>query len=124
MGVLGWIPINYGKTIHFMTQDSNIDIVTFYFMVERVPKFIDRMKDKRLVKSFLRNIKKAIKNTDKPIICILPNFVVTEEWETRIRKEFTEGLYKLGIPHFTSMGAAMNALKKIKRYQEQVKSMK
>ncbi len=124
MGVLGWIPINFGNTIFFMTQDPNIDIVVFYFMIERVPKFIERMQDKHLVKSFLRNIKKAIKNTEKPIICILPNFVVNQEFETKLRKDFTDGLYKLKIPHFTSMGAAMNALKKIKRYQNFIKSIK
>jgi len=124
MGVMGWIPINFGAAVLFLAEDPNIDIVTFYFMIERVPKFIDRMQDKRLVKSFLRKIRQAHKKTDKPIICILPNFVVTEEWETRIRKEFCDGLYKLEIPHFASMGDAMNALKKIRRYQNYIKSKK
>ncbi|NHI93312.1 MAG: hypothetical protein EAX96_12510 [Candidatus Lokiarchaeota archaeon] len=124
MGVLGWIPINYGKTIAFMAEDPNIDIITFYFMIERLPKFIERMQDKHLTLSFIRAIKKATKNSDKPFICILPNFVVTIPEDIVYRKEFTEGLISIGIPYFSSMERAMNVVSKLRKYQDYVKIQK
>lgn len=124
MGVLGWIPVNYAKIIKFLAEDPKIDIVTFYFMIERLPKFVDRMQDPHLAKSFLRRIKQATKNIDKSFICILPNFVITEVEITKYRKEFTEGLIKMGIPYFSSMGRAMNALSKLKKYQYHLKNQK
>ena len=100
MGVLGWIPINYGKTIAFVAEDSNIDVIVFYLMIERLPKFKERMQDQRLEKSFLRRIKIAKNKSDKAFICILPNFVVTNPEVTILRKEFINGLIDLKIPHF------------------------
>ncbi|MHA1403147.1 MAG: CoA-binding protein [Candidatus Helarchaeota archaeon] len=117
LGVLGWMPLVFAKTIAIVAEDPNVDVVVFYFMIERLPKFIERMENAFLGRSFIRNIKKARKKTNKPIICILPNFDVIDEQIAKLRKEFVDGLIDLEIPYFPSMKRAVNVVNKLSIYQ-------
>ncbi|TFG05079.1 MAG: hypothetical protein EU536_02915 [Promethearchaeota archaeon] len=118
LGVMGWIPKVFGKSISLMASDPHLDIVSFYFMTERFPSFVERMQDPRLGKEFLRNIKQAQKQSPKPLIAIIPNFVLTDPAITAVRHEFVERLTILKIPHFSSMARAANAIQKLKNYQQ------
>ncbi len=118
LGVLGWIPKTYGKTISYIAEDPNVDIVIFYLMTERMPHMAMRLNDNNLQRSFLRSIKRSLKTSEKPFICILPNFILTDIDITRRRSEIIEGLTEMQIPHFPSMSHAASVIKKLIIYQQ------
>jgi len=118
LGVMGWIPQVFSKTMQYTAEDPNVDILIFYFMLERLPRFIERFNDPRLGKSFLNKFKKAANKVNKPFICIIPNFIVTDQKITEIRDQIIKGLSELEIPHFSSMQRAANAINKLIKYQE------
>ncbi|MHA1264004.1 MAG: CoA-binding protein [Candidatus Helarchaeota archaeon] len=117
LGVMGWFPRVFGKVIKYIAEDPQVDVVIFYFMTERCPSFIERMRDKRLGNAFIRNIRQAQRTTSKPLVAIVPNFIVTNVKITKIRKDFINSLIKIGIPHFSSMGRAANVILKLEKYQ-------
>ncbi|HUX98508.1 MAG TPA: CoA-binding protein [Candidatus Deferrimicrobium sp.] len=122
LGVFGWIPKVFQKTISFIAEDPNIDVIIFYLMTERIPSMAERLNDRALEKSFLKRIKTAIRSSDKAFICILPNFIVTDSEITRMRKELILGLSQLQIPYFPSMERAANVIVKLLKYQRFIKS--
>jgi len=118
LGVYGWLPKVYGDVLKIIATDPNIDIVFFYMMLERLPRFIERVKDASLGKSFIRNIRMAFKNSKKPFIAIIPNFNVTNTKITQSRKEFVDGLSQTRIPYFESMQRAAVVINKLIDYQK------
>ncbi|MHA1311797.1 MAG: CoA-binding protein [Candidatus Helarchaeota archaeon] len=118
LGVYGWLPKIYGDVLIEIAKDDQIDVIVFYMMIERLPTFVERIQDKSLDKSFLRNIKRAQKSTSKPFIGIIPNFNVNDIEITKYRKNFIEGLCKLGIPNFESMERAANVISKLLIYKQ------
>jgi len=117
LGVLGWIPDVFAKTIAYLAE-APVDIVVFYLMTERVPDMAERLGDRTLDKSFLRKIKLAIKTSAKPFICVLPNFNVNDPEIAIIRRNLVQGLNKLNIPYFPSMMRAANVISKLITYQK------
>lgn len=117
LGVLGWIPDVFAKTIAYLAE-SPVDLVVFYLMTERVPDMAERLHDRTLEKSFLRKIKLALKASSKPLICILPNFNVSTPEIAATRRTLIQGLTDLNIPHFPSMSRAANVLSKLLAYQK------
>jgi len=122
LGVFGWLSKVYGNALKILSKDPNIDIIIFYMMMERIPHFVDRIKEENLHRSFLRNIKRAFKYSPKPFIVIIPNFNVNNLKITKYRKEFVEGLVKLRIPYFESMERAANVVLKLIKYQNWLKN--
>jgi acyl-CoA synthetase (NDP forming) len=118
LGVLGWIPLTFAKTMALLATDPNIDVVVFYFMVERLKDFMQRLGEKSLEQSFLERIGEVVGQSSKAFICILPNFVVTNQEITRLRKRFIDGLSQLKIPNFPSMDRAANVIKKLIQYKD------
>jgi len=118
LGVLGWIPQVFSKTIQYTAEDPNVDILIFYFMLERLPNFEERLYDPRLGMSFLNRFKRAAKKSDKPFVCIIPNFIISDEKIANLRYLMFTGLSKLKIPYFSSMSRAVNVINKLIRYQE------
>ena len=119
LGVLGWIPDVFAKTIAYLAE-SPVDLVVFYLMTERVPDMAERLGDRTLEKSFLRKIKLALKASTKPFICILPNFNVSNPEIAVIRRTLIQGLSDFNIPHFPSMSRAANVISKLIAYQKYV----
>jgi len=117
MGVLGWIPNIFGKALSYLAHEPKIDVIIFYLMAERFPSMIQRINDRRLVKSFMRYIKMVIQSSKKPFVCILPNLIVTDIVITKIRQEIVDALKELHIPYFPSMERAGNVIKKLVDYQ-------
>ncbi|MHA1230933.1 MAG: CoA-binding protein [Candidatus Helarchaeota archaeon] len=116
LGVYGWLPRVCSDAMIEVAKDPNIDVIVFYMMIERLPRFIERMQDEGLGRSFVRNIKRACKSTTKPLIVIIPNFNVNNVKITHYRKEFIDRLCKIGVPHFESMERASRTLLKLLKY--------
>ena len=118
LGVYGWLPKIYSDVLISISKDPHIDLIAFYFMIERLPNFINRIHDTRLGVSFIRNIKRAQKKSLKPLIGIIPNFNVNNIEITKLRKKFIDGLCKLGIPYFESMERAARVISKLIKYNK------
>jgi N-methylhydantoinase B/oxoprolinase/acetone carboxylase alpha subunit len=118
LGVLGWIPLTFAKAMSLLAADENIDVVAFYFMIERLKDFMQRLGEKSLEQPFLESIGEVVGQSSKAFLCILPNFVVTDQEITRLRKRFIDGLSELKIPHFPSMDRAAKVIKKLIQYKD------
>lgn len=122
LGVFGWLPRVYSDILTIISRDPKIDLVFFYFMIERLPGFIDRMQDRGLGRSFIRSIRRAVRKSNKPFIGIIPQFNINNVEITKHRNYFVNELCKLGVPYFESMSRAANVISKILKYKNWVKN--
>ena len=123
LGMFGWLPIVISKTMSYAAEDPNIDVVIFYYMIERLPRFAERLNDKRLGKTFLNRFSRVIKKYSKPFICIIPNFINIDEEITEIRKSVVDKMSELRIPFFETMEKTTNIIKKLLKYQKFLERM-